>query len=168
MAKKAAKKQAAKQKVVTAIPKGYPPLIPYLMVKGAARAIEFYTSILGGKERMRMPGPNGSVGHAEIELGSSVLMLADEMPGAPPAPTAASPVSSPGLCLYVKDVDPTFQRALEAGSKELRPIRNQFYGDRSGTLVDPFGYTWTLATHIEDVPPAEMERRMAQAMKQHG
>jgi PhnB protein len=138
------------------------------MVKGAARAIAFYTSVLGGKERMRMPGPGGLVGHAEIELGPSVLMLADEMPGSPPAPAAEAPVSSPSLALYVKDVDRTFQRALEAGSKVVRPIQNQFYGDRSGTLVDPFGFTWTLATHIEEVAPAEMRRRMAEAMKQHG
>src|ERR1043166_34433 len=149
MAKKAAAKPAKKnaKKSVSPIPKGYPVLIPYLSVKGAAEAIKFYTTIFGGKERMRMPGPNGSVGHAEIDLGGSVLLLADEMPGQPaPAPSAAAPSMCPGLCLYVKNVDETFQRAVDAGSKVLRPLQNQFYGDRSGAIVDPFGYTWNLAT----------------------
>jgi PhnB protein len=113
-----------------------------------------------------MPGPDGGVAHAEIEVGDSLLMLADEMPGCPaPAPSAAAPVSTPGMCLYVKNVDETFQRAVGAGSQAVRPVQTQFYGDRSGTLIDPFGYTWTLATHVEDVSPAEMEKRAAEAMK---
>ncbi len=144
------------------IPDGYPRIAPYLYIDGAADAIAFYTAVLGATERMRMPGPDGRIGHAELQLGDSVLMLADEFPEMgilAPGSIGGSPVS---LSVYVEDVDTVFRRALEAGAHELRPIENQFYGDRSGQFVDPFGHRWTVATHMEDVPPHEMARRAAE------
>ena len=147
------------------IPDGYPTATPYLIVQGAARAIDFYVRAFRAKETMRFPGPDGRIGHAEIRVGTSPIMLADEFPemGAKsPKTLGGTPVN---LCLYVEDVDALFAQAVDAGAKQLRPVKDQFYGDRSGTLEDPFGHVWTIATHVEDVPPEELQRRMESAMK---
>jgi PhnB protein len=149
------------------IPDGYAAITPYLIIDGAARAIDFYEDIFGATERMRMPGPNGRVGHAELSIGGSVLMLADpcpEMKAFAPVPGATSPVS---LYLYVPDVDATVARAVAAGATLTQPVETKFYGDRSGGIVDPFGHHWHLGTHVEDVSPEEIQRRMA-AMKPCG
>jgi PhnB protein len=149
---------------VKAIPAGYHSVTPYLIVSGAAQALDFYTRALGAKELVRMPGAEDKIMHAEIQIGDSIVMLADEFPemGArSPQSIGGTPV---GLCVYVENVDKLFEQAMAAGAKVERPLQDQFYGDRSGTVLDPFGHKWTLATHIEDVPPEEMERRMA-AMK---
>jgi PhnB protein len=147
---------------VKPIPEDYPRVSPYLVVDGAQKAIEFYTTVLGFTERMRMPGPDGRIGHAELQLDDSVVMLADEFPevGAKaPSAYGGSPVN---LSLYVEDVDATFDRAMEAGGTVVRPLENQFYGDRSATFDDPFGHRWTIHTHVEDVSPEEMGRRAAE------
>jgi PhnB protein len=147
--------------MVKPIPDGYPTVTPYLIVDGASAAIEFYCSVLGATERMRMPTPDDKVGHAELEIGNSVIMLADEFPDMDalgPRAIGGSPVS---LHVYVEDVDSVFDRALGAGAKALRPVEERFYGDRSGQFEDPFGHRWDVATHVEDVPPEEMAKRMA-------
>ena len=149
---------------VQAIPDGYPRISPYLIVDGAEAAIEFYGSILGTTERMRMPMPDGRIGHCELQLGDSVLMLADEQPETDirgPKTIGGSPVT---LSVYVEDVDSVFSRAVEAGAKTLREVETQFYGDRSGQFEDPFGHQWNVASHVEDVSPEEMGRRVADAM----
>jgi PhnB protein len=149
------------------IPDGYQSVIPYLIVSGAAKALDYYQKAFGAKERMRLPMPDGRIGHAEIEIGDCVVMLAAEFPqmGAKsPQTIGGTPV---GICIYVADVDTIFKQAIAAGGKEEKPLQNQFYGDRSGTLIDPFGHKWTVATHIEDVSPEEISRRMA-AMKPAG
>jgi PhnB protein len=146
---------------VKPIPDGYHSVTPYLIVSGAAKALDYYKRAFGAEERLRLPMPDGKIAHAEIEIGDSVVMLADEFPqmGAKsPQSIGGTPV---GICLYVKDVDAVFKQAIAAGGKQEKPLQNQFYGDRSGTLVDPFGHKWTVATHIEDVPPEELGRRMA-------
>jgi PhnB protein len=148
---------------VNPIPEGYPQVIPYLYVDGAAAAIDFYGKVLGTKERMRMGGPDGKVGHAELELGDSVIMLADEFPdmGAKsPKSVGGSPVT---ISLYLEDVDGVFKKAIAEGATELRPPSDQFYGDRTAQFEDPWGHRWNVGTHVEDVPPDEMEKR-AQAM----
>jgi PhnB protein len=137
--------------------------MPYLIVDGAAAAIDFYASVFGAVERMRMPGPNGRLGHAELEMGDSVIMLADENPGMGihgPKKIGGTPVT---LHVYVEDSDAAFERAVNAGATSLRPMEDQFYGDRSGQFEDPFGHRWNVATHVEDVPADEMERRAAAA-----
>ncbi|GDY09659.1 MAG: VOC family protein [Planctomycetota bacterium] len=152
---------------VKPIPDGYHTATPYLIIKGAAEAIEFYKRAFDATELVRMPGPDGAVMHAEIKIGDSPMMLADEFPemGAlSPKTIGGTPIV---LMLYLEKVDEVFARAIAAGAKELRPVQNQFYGDRSGTLEDPFGHKWTIATHIEDLTPEEMEQRMA-AMKPEG
>ena len=152
---------------VKPIPDGYHTVTPYLIVKDAAKALDYYQRGLGAEETVRMPGPGGKIMHAEIRIGDSMVMLADEFPqmgAVSPQTIGGTPV---GICLYVENVDELFNRAVSAGGKVERPLQNQFYGDRSGTLIDPFGHKWTIATHIEDVEPAEMERRMA-AMKPPG
>jgi PhnB protein len=146
------------------IPEGYPRLTPYLIVDGADQAIDFYCSVLGASERMRMPGPDGRIGHAELELGNSLIMLADENPQMDvrgPAAIGGTPVS---LHVYVEDSDATFERALKAGAKSLRAVEERFYGDRSGQFEDPFGHRWDVSTHVEDVPPEEMSKRAEAAM----
>jgi PhnB protein len=151
---------------VKPIPEQYGSITPYLVVKGADRAIAFYKQVLGATEVFRLTGPDGKVGHAEIKLGDSILMLADENPerGARgPQTLGGTPVS---LLLYVEDVDERFRRAVDAGAKVVQAVQDQFYGDRSGTLEDPFGHVWTIATHKEDVSPEEMNRRMEAMMKQ--
>jgi PhnB protein len=146
---------------VKPIPDGYSSITPYLIVDGAAKAIEFYKAVFGAKERMRLGGPDGKVGHAELEIGGSVVMLADEHPamGALAPPTVGgTPV---GLHVYLEDVDAVAVRAIAAGATLKRPVENQFYGDRLGTIVDPFGHVWHISTHIEDVSPDEINRRAA-------
>ncbi len=149
---------------VDPIPAEYPRVTPYLSVDGAADAIDFYCSILGATERVRMGGPDGKIGHAELEIGGSMIMLADEFPemGAPtPKALGGSPVT---MMVYVKDVDDVFRRATAAGATEISPVQDQFYGDRSGQFEDPFGHRWNVASHVEDVSPQEMEKRAAEAM----
>jgi len=149
---------------VKPIPEGYPRITPYLGVDGADAAIEFYVSVLGAKERMRMPAPEGRVGHAELELGESVIMLADEHPEMGmrgPKTVGGTPVT---IHLYVEDVDAVFEAAIAAGATALGEVKDQFYGDRSGQFEDPFGHRWNVASHVEDVAPEEMERRMAEMM----
>lgn len=150
--------------MVKPIPDGYPRVTPYLIVDGAGAAIDFYTSVLGATERMRMSAPEDKVGHAELEIGDSVIMLADESPemdARSPRTVGGTPVS---LHVYVEDADDTFERAVGAGARALQPVEDKFYGDRSGSFEDPFGHRWHVATHVEDVPPGEMEKRVAAAM----
>jgi len=149
---------------VKPIPDGYPQVTPYLIVDGGDAAIAFYTKVLGAKERMRMPSPGDRIGHAELELGDSLVMLADEHPDMGilgPKSVGGTPVT---ISVYVEDVDSVFDRALSEGASSVRPVENQFYGDRSGQFDDPFGHRWSIATHVEDVPPEEMEKRAAEAM----
>jgi PhnB protein len=149
--------------MVNPIPEDYPRVTPYLIVDGAADAIDFYKTVLGAAERMRMEGPEGKVGHAELELGNSVIMLADEHPEMDahgPKSVGGTPVS---LHVYVEDADSVFERATEAGAKSLRSVEDKFYGDRSGSFEDPFGHQWHVATHVEDVPPDEMSKRAEEA-----
>ena len=150
--------------MVDAIPDRYPRVMPYLHVDGAADAIAFYENVFGAAERMRMPDPSGKIGHAELQLGDSVIMLADEYPDMGirgPSAYGGSPVT---ISVYVEDVDEVFARALEAGAKTIQELTNQFYGDRSGQFEDPWGHRWSVASHVEDVSPEEMERRAAEAM----
>ena len=145
---------------VKSIPEGYHSVTPYVIIRGADKALEFYARAFGATELMRMQDPSGVVRHAEIKIGDSPIMIADEAPEM--GMTGPSESGTPMfLMIYVDDVDAVFKRALDAGATELRPLENQFYGDRSGTLRDPFGHLWTLATHVEDVSPEEMDRRMA-------
>ena len=149
---------------VRAIPEGYPQVSPYLHVDGASEAIEFYEAVFGATERMRMPMPGGRVGHAELQIGDSLVMLADENPDMGiqgPKTIGGTPVT---MSVYVDDVDAVFERALERGASELRAVENQFYGDRSGQFEDPFGHHWYVASHVEDVSPEEMEKRAAAMM----
>jgi uncharacterized glyoxalase superfamily protein PhnB len=145
--------------MVKPIPEGYSAVTPYLVVDGAGRLIEFMKDVLGAEEMMRMPSPDGGVGHAEIRIGDSVVMCAD------PSGTEMGRVSPAMLYVYVNDVDAAYQRALAAGAQSMREPADQFYGDRSAGVEDAFGNQWWLATHVEDVAPEEMERRMAEAMK---
>lgn len=147
------------------VPEGYRTATPYLIVKGAAEAIEFYKRAFGATEMLRMADPQGKVGHAEIKIGDSVIMLADEHPAMGYRGPRSLGGSSVSILLYLEDVDGVFERAVKAGAKAQRPVTNQFYGDRSGTLEDPFGHVWTVATHVEDVAPEEMQRRAQAAMK---
>ena len=152
-------------KDVKPIPDGYHTATPYLIIKGAAKALDFYKQAFGAEEIMRFPMPGGQIGHAEIKIGNSPIMLADEFPEMghkAPESLGGTPVS---ILLYVPDVDTTFAQALKAGGKQMQPLKDQFYGDRSGTLSDPFGHVWTVATHKEDVSPEEMDRRYAAMLK---
>ena len=144
---------------VKAIPDGYHSVTPYLIISGATEAIEYYKKAFGATELMRIDAPGGKVGHAEIKIGDSPIMLADEFPEMgykSPRALGGSPIS---IMIYVVDVDTVFKQAIAAGGKEQRPVKDQFYGDRSGTLEDPFGHVWHVATHKEDVSAEEMERR---------
>jgi PhnB protein len=146
---------------VKAIPDTYHSATPYLTVRGADAAIDFYQRAFGAKELFRMPGPNGKIMHAEILVGDSHIMLADESAASgsqAPQTLNGTPV---GIFLYVEDVDTTFKQALKAGANETLPVQDMFWGDRFGRLTDPFGHKWMLATHIEDVTPEEIERRTA-------
>jgi len=149
---------------VKPIPDDYPQVIPYLTVDDASAAIDFYERVLGAKERMRMAGPDGKIGHAEIEIGRGMVMLSDEFPemgGRSPKSVGGTPVT---VMAYVEDVDAVFQRALSGGATEKRPVGNQFYGDRSGQFEDPFGHLWYVATHVEDVSEEEMAKRSAEML----
>jgi PhnB protein len=150
---------------VQPIPAGYHTITPYLIVQGGARALEFYKKAFGATEVMRFPDPSGKIGHAEIKIGDSVIMLADEYPEMGFSSPQALGGAGVSLLLYVEDVDARFKQALAAGAKEMRPVNDQFYGDRSGTLTDPFGHVWTIATHKEDLSPEELQKRAAAAMK---
>ena len=150
------------------VPEGCHSVTPYLAVDGAADAIAFYKQAFGATEVMRMPAPGGKVGHAEIEIGGSRIMLADEYPDMgfrSPKAYGGSPV---GLHLYVADVDEVAQRAMAAGAKELRPVKDQFYGDRGGSIEDPFGHVWHIATRKENLSEGELKRRAATAMQRGG
>jgi len=149
---------------VKPIPDGYPQVTPYLAIDGANEAIAFYSKVFGAKERMRMPSPGGKVGHAELEIGDSLVMLADEFPDGGnrgPKSIGGTPVT---ISVYVEDVDDVFERAVGEGATSLRAVEDQFYGDRSGQFEDPFGHRWSVATHVEDVPPDEMAKRAAAVM----
>jgi PhnB protein len=151
---------------VKAIPHQYHSVTPYLVVKGAAAAIDYYKKVFGATEKGRMEAPGGQIGHAELTIGDSIVMLADEAPGMGhrgPQAFGGTPVS---LVLYVEDVDTVFKRATAAGGKTVRPVENQFYGDRMGTLEDPFGHLWSIATHVEDVSTEEMKKRQEEMFKQ--
>jgi PhnB protein len=144
-----------------AIPDGYHTVTPYLVMRDAARAIDYYKHALGATELFRFSAPDGKIGHAEIKVGDSVIMLADEMPDMGyrgPQTLGGAAVS---LMVYVEDVDQQFQRAIDAGGKVKQQVTDQFYGDRSGTLEDPFGHVWTIATHVEDVSQDELMKRAA-------
>jgi PhnB protein len=145
---------------VKPIPDGYHTVTPYLIVQGAAKAIDFYKQAFGATEIMRMPMPDGKIAHAEIKIGDSPVMLADESPQMGyrnPKALGGTPVS---LLIYVEDVDTVFERAVSSGGTPVRPVKDQFYGDRTGTLTDPFGHVWSISTHKEDVSSDEMQRRM--------
>lgn len=152
--------------MVQPIPHGYPRVTPYLIVDGAADAIGFYTSVLGASQRGdSMTAPDGKVGHAELTIGDSLIMLADENPdwgAAGPRTVGGTPVT---IHVYVEDVDDVFAKALAAGATEVRAVTDEFYGDRSGQFEDPWGHRWNVATHVEDVPPEEMAERAKAAME---
>lgn len=150
---------------VKPIPDEYPQVVPYLCVDGASAAIEFYSEVLGATERIRMPAPGGKIGHAELELGDSMIMLSDEFPEMgqrSPKTIGGTPVT---MSVYVEDVDSVFDKAVKAGANALRPVENQFYGDRTGQFEDPFGHRWSVASRVEEVPPDEMAKRAAEAMR---
>jgi PhnB protein len=153
---------------VKAIPDGYHTVTPYLIVKNAGSAIEFYKKAFGAVELFRMPGPDGRVMHAEIRIGDSPIMMADEFPdmGCLGPLSRGGPTSS--ILLYVPDVDALAKQVEAAGAKVIKPLANQFYGDRSATYSDPFGHQWTIATHVEDVSAAELKKRSETAMKERG
>ncbi len=151
---------------VNPIPEGYPRICASLIVDGAGDAIEFYKDVFGATERMRMEGPPGKLGHAELEVDDSIIMLADEFPDmgyVGPKKIGGTPIT---MMIYVEDVDATFQKALAAGATSVREIEDQFYGDRSGSIEDPWGHRWHIATHVEDVSPDEMDRRAAAMMSE--
>lgn len=146
------------------IPDAYRRVTPALVVRDAAKALEFYTEVFGATERVRFPGPGGTIAHAEIEIGDSVVMVEDESPemGTTAPPPGGVPGYPSSLFLYVEDADATVARAVELGATVQRPVQNQFYGDRDGSIVDPFGQVWTVATHVEDVAADEMMRRLSE------
>ncbi|HUR55835.1 MAG TPA: VOC family protein [Gemmataceae bacterium] len=146
---------------VKPIPDGYNSVTPYLVIKGAAEALEFYKSVFGATELMRFDGPNGTLAHAEIKIGNSPIMISDEWPDMGfrgPKSIGGSPV---GIMIYVEDADAMFAKAVATGATATKPLQDQFYGDRSGSITDPWGHMWTIATHVEDVSPEEIERRMS-------
>ena len=148
--------------MVKPIPEGYHSVTPYLIVDDASRAIDFYTRAFGATEKFRLP-MGDKVGHAELQIGDSVVMLADEFPERDIRGPKARGGATSSLMIYVDDVDTIFQRAIDAGGKvDGEGVKDQFYGDRSGTLIDPFGHKWTVATHVEDVPEDELQQRMQQ------
>ena len=149
---------------VKPIPEGYHSVTPYLTLDDAARAIEFYKKAFGAVELLRMPAPGGRIGHAEIKIGDSVIMLADEMPGGGGRSPKSLGGTSAGIFLYVTDVDSSFQQAVNAGAQAEMPPADMFWGDRFGKLTDPFGHSWAMATHKEDVAPQEMQKRMKEEM----
>ena len=149
---------------VSPIPAGYHTATPYLIVNDGSRAIEFYKKAFNAKETVRMDGPAGKIGHAELKIGDSMIMLSDEMPGGSGKSPKSLGGSSASVFLYVEDVDSTYKQAVAAGAKSEMQPQNQFWGDRFGKLEDPFGHLWAIATHVEDVAPDEMEKRGREAM----
>jgi PhnB protein len=154
---------------VQTTPKGYHSVTPYLVVDNAAKALEFYQKALNAKELFRLPiqGKDGGekIGHAEIKIGDSQVMLSDEYPEMNAIGPKTLGGTSASFMIYVDDVDKAFAQAVKAGAKQVQPVENQFWGDRTGTLLDPFGHKWTLGTHVEDVPPEEMQKRMTEWSK---
>src|SRR3954451_2475642 len=149
---------------VKPIPDGYPRVMPYLSIDGASDAIEFYKTVFGAEERVRMDAPGGKIRHAEIAIGDSIVMLADAWPdmgNKTPQQLGGTPVT---VMVYVEDVDDCYQRAVDAGASPDRKVENQFYGDRAGSFTDPFGHVWHIASHVEDVPEEEMVRRAQEVM----
>jgi PhnB protein len=149
---------------VKPIPEGYHTLAPYLAVDNAAEAIDYYKEAFGAKERVRMNAPGGAIGHAELEIGDSVVMLSDPFPQSSTKPPKELGGSSVSVFMYVEDVDAVVKQAVDAGATVLMEVADQFWGDRFGTVQDPFGHTWSVATHVEDVPPEEMAERAKAAM----
>jgi PhnB protein len=145
------------------IPEGFHSVTPAIVVKDAAKAIDFYKKALGAQELMRMPGPDGKIMHAELKIGNSIIFLSDEMqmPGGPKSPQTLGGCTCT-LNVYVPNVDEQFKQAIAAGAKESMPVADQFWGDRYGSLVDPFGYSWGIGTHKEDLSPKEMGERAQQ------
>ena len=146
------------------VPEGYNTVTPYLAVEDAAAAIDYYKKAFGAKERVRMDAPDGKIGHAELEIGDSIVMLSDPFPQASTKPPKELGGTSASVFLYVEDVDSVVQDAIDAGATITMPVENQFWGDRFGTVTDPFGHLWSVATHVEDVPPEEMAERAKAAM----
>lgn len=156
----------AKTTDVQPIPDGYHTLTPYLTVEDGAAALAFYAEAFGAEELFRMDGPEGKIGHAEMKIGDSTFMFADEVEAwgnRSPHSLGGTPIS---LMIYVEDVDAVFQRAIDAGATEVMAVKDHFYGDRSGTVEDPFGHQWSISTHVEDVPPDELERRAKKVMSE--
>jgi len=147
--------------MVQAIPAGYSGVTPYLIIRDAARALDFYKKAFGATELMRFPAPGGKIGHAEMKIGEGVFMLADESPEMGHTSPQTLGGTAITLMFYVTDVDAQFAKAVAAGGTIKQPLKDQFYGDRSGTITDPFGHIWTIATHKEDLSPEEVQRRMA-------
>ena len=151
---------------VRPIPEGYHTLTPYLAVEDAARAIEFYKDAFGAEEIHRMPGPDGSIAHAELQIGDSKLMLSDPFPQSNVRPPSERGGPTASVFMYVDDADAVFEQAQTEGATVSMPLEDMFWGDRFGSLTDPFGHVWSVATHIEDVPEAEMAERAATAMSE--
>lgn len=149
-------------KAVKAIPDGYHAVTPYLLIRGAADAIEFYKKAFGAEEVLRLQGPDGKIGHSEVKIGDSRVMLADEHPDMDFLGPQSRGGTTVSLLIYVPDADTLFAQAIAAGATEMKPLCDQFYGDRSGTIVDPWGHVWSIATHIEDLEPAEIQRRFTE------
>ena len=150
------------------IPEGYRTLTTYLTIENAAEAIDYYKDVFGAKERIRMEAPDGKIGHAELEIGDSLLMLSDAFPGATSRPPTELGGTTAGAFMYVEDVDSVVKRAVESGATITMEIADQFWGDRFGSITDPFGHSWSIATHVEDVPPEEMAERAKAAMAEMG
>ena len=162
-----AKRAAPKKRSVKPIPPGYHVVTAYLCIDGAADAIDFYKRVFGARERLRMDAPGGKIGHAEIVIGDSAVMIADEFPEMKFFGPKSGGNNSINMHLYMKDVDAVVQRAVVAGAKVVRAVEDKFYGDRTGSIEDPFGHVWHIATHVEDLTPAEMKRR-GEAMAKEG
>jgi len=161
-AAQAAKKKAAKKKVAP-IPRGYSSVTPYLFLRGAVKAIDFYKQAFGAKEKLRMQGPDGKIAHAELTIGNSIVMLGDEMPQMGITAPQTVGGTTAALFIYTKDVDALYAKATSAGCSSEQPPTDMFWGDRYAKLVDPFGHKWSMATHIEDLSPKEMAKRGAEA-----
>jgi PhnB protein len=149
---------------VQPVPEGYQTVTPYLAVDDAAEAIEFYKRAFGAKERVRMDAPDGKIGHAELEIGDSLVMLSDPFPQASTKPPKELGGTTASVFLYVEDVDALTKQAVDAGATSTMEVADQFWGDRMGSITDPFGHSWSIATHVEDVPPEEMAARAKEAM----
>jgi len=148
------------------IPEGHEGVIAYLTVSNAAKAIDFYRTVFGAKELMRLADPEGRIGHAELKIGHGIVMLSDEMPGTGRHSPTSGGDHAIGMHVYVEDVDAVFKKALAAGAKKLREPTDEFYGDRASTVLDPFGHRWMISTHIEDVSAKEMQQRFERMMTQ--